>query len=105
VELLHDDYICDWPQSQERLRERENLVALNRNYPGQWVAEVKHVIAEGDRAASEVVLTWREQTVVVVSFCVMRDGTIYHEVDYWPEPYAASDWRAVGGTDVNEHRG
>ncbi len=93
-ELLHDDYVCEWPQSKERIRGRANFVALNSNYPGRWKAEVKRVIVEGDRAASEVALTWENQTVVVVSFYEMRDGEIYREVDYWPEPYAAQEWRA-----------
>jgi predicted SnoaL-like aldol condensation-catalyzing enzyme len=93
-ELLHDAYVCEWPQSQERIRGRENFVALNANYPGCWAAEVQRVIAQGDQAASEVKLTWEEQSVVVVSFYDIRDGKIYHEIDYWPEPYAAPDWRA-----------
>jgi ketosteroid isomerase-like protein len=93
-ELLHDDYVCDWPQSNERIRGRANFVALNSNYPGRWAAEVKRVIVQGDQAASEVALTWENQTVVVVSFYEVRDGKIYREVDYWPEPYAAPEWRA-----------
>lgn len=93
-ELLHDDYVCEWPQSNERIRGRENFVALNSNYPGHWSTEVKRVIVQSDQVASEVALTWENQTVVVVSFYEIRDGKIYHEVDYWPEPYAAPDWRA-----------
>jgi ketosteroid isomerase-like protein len=91
--LLHDDYICDWPQSKERIRGRENFVALNSNYPGRWAAEVKRVIGQGDQVASEVMLTWENQPVMVVSFYEIRNGRIYYEVDYWPEPYAAPDWR------------
>jgi hypothetical protein len=93
-ELLHDDYIGEWPQSNERIRGRENFVALNANYPGRWAAEVKRVIGQGDQVASEVALTWEEQIVVVVSFYEIRDDRIHHEIDYWPEPYAAPEWRA-----------
>ena len=93
-ELLHDDYVCEWPQSNERIRGRENFVALNANYPGRWSTEVKRVIVQGDQAASEVVLTWENQTVAVVSFYKMLDGKIHREVDYWPEAYAAPAWRA-----------
>ena len=92
-ELLHDDYVCEWPQSKERIRGRENFVALNSNYPGRWSAQVKRVIVEGAQAASEVVLTYEDQTVSVVSFYEIRDGKIYREVDYWPESYAAPEWR------------
>jgi ketosteroid isomerase-like protein len=93
-ELLHDDYVCEWPQSQERIRGRGNFVALNSNYPGRWSVEVKRVIGQGDQVASEVALTWENQTVTAVSFFEMRDGKIHREVDYWPEPYAAPKWRA-----------
>lgn len=93
-ELLHDDYVCEWPQSQERIRGRENFVALNANYPGRWRAAVKRVIGQGDQVASEVILTWEAQSIVVVSFYEIRAGQIYREIDYWPEPYAAPEWRA-----------
>ena len=93
-ELLHGDYVCEWPQSNERIRGRENFVALNSNYPGRWSTEVKRVIVQSDQGASDVALTWENQTVVVVSFYEIRDGKIYREVDFWPEPYAAPDGRA-----------
>jgi ketosteroid isomerase-like protein len=93
-ELLHDDYVCEWPQSKERIRGRENFAALNASYPGRWTAEVKRVIVEDDQVAAEVALTWEEQTVSVVSFFEIRDGRIYREIDYWPEAYAAPGWRA-----------
>jgi ketosteroid isomerase-like protein len=93
-ELLHDDYVCEWPQSQERIRGRENFVALNAHYPGRWQTEVRRVVADGDQAASEVELTDNEQTVIAVSFYEIRDGKICREVDYWPKPYPAPEWRA-----------
>ena len=36
--LLHDDYVLDWPQSGERVRGRDNFVAINAHYPaaGRW---------------------------------------------------------------------
>src|SRR5512147_1398065 len=83
-ELLHDDYVCEWPQSKERIRGRENFVALNSHYPGRWAAEVKRVIVEGDQVSSEVALTWENQTIMVVSFYAIRDGKIFQEIDYWP---------------------
>ena len=69
-------------------------MALNSNYPGRWSAAIYRVIAERDQVASEVTLTWEDQTVTVVSFFAIRDGKIQREVDYWPEAYAAPEWRA-----------
>ncbi len=31
--LLHDDYILEWPQSGERIRGRENFASINTFYP------------------------------------------------------------------------
>jgi ketosteroid isomerase-like protein len=92
--LLHDDFVCEWPQSNERIRGRENFVTVNTHYPGRWSTDVKRVIVEGDRVASEVALTWENRTIMVVSFYDIRDGQISREIDYWPEPYTAPEWRA-----------
>src|SRR5947208_156475 len=37
-DLLHDDFVLDYPQSGERFRGREHWVAINANYPahGRW---------------------------------------------------------------------
>lgn len=92
--LLADDFVCEWPVSGERIRGRENFVAVNRDYPGDWRIEVRRVIAEGERAASEVAVRIGEKVDVAVSFYELREGRIAREVDYWPEPYAAPEGRA-----------
>jgi ketosteroid isomerase-like protein len=93
-ELLHDDFICEWPQSRERIRGRENYVAINQNYPGTWSISIRRLIVEDDQAASEVVLRYAEQVVQAVSFFELRDGKIFRQVDYWPDPYPAPAGRA-----------
>ena len=97
-ELLHDEYICEWPQSRERIRGRANFVALNAAYPGRWVAAVQRLVAAGNQIVSEVTLTNQlapgEAPVVAVSFFELADGQIRYERDYWPEPYAAPPGRA-----------
>ena len=35
-ELLHDDFVCEWPQSRERIRGADNYITVNRQYPGMW---------------------------------------------------------------------
>ena len=92
--LLHDDFTCEWPQSRERIRGRENYVAINQNYPGTWSIAIRRLIAEGDQVASEVVMTYAEQVVPAVSFFELHDGKIIRQVDYWPEPYPAPAGRA-----------
>ena len=35
AQLLHLDYILEWPQSGERIRGRDNFVAINTFYPAE----------------------------------------------------------------------
>jgi limonene-1,2-epoxide hydrolase len=97
-DLLHEDYVCEWPQSRERIRGRANFVALNAAYPGRWVIAIERIVACGDQVVTEV--TMRNQLapaqvpVVAVSFFELNSGKIRYERDYWPEPYAAPADRA-----------
>ena len=92
--LLADGFVCDWPVSGERIRGRDNFVALNRAYAGNWSNAVRRVVAEGDRAVSEVVVTVDGRTDVALSFYDLNDGKIERAVENWPEPYPAPAWRA-----------
>ena len=31
--LLHEDFLLEWPQTRERIRGRDNFVAINAHYP------------------------------------------------------------------------
>jgi hypothetical protein len=97
-DLLHDEYICDWPQSRERVRGRANFVALNAAYPGRWVVAIQRIVACDDQVVSEVTLTNQlapaEAPAVAVSFFELHGGKIRYERDYWPEPYAPPADRA-----------
>ena len=93
-ELLDDEVVVEWPQSGERFRGRDNVLAVNRNYPGDWRIVACRVLVEGDRAASEVRIAIDGRTDVAVSFYELRDGKILRQTDWWPEPYEAPAWRA-----------
>lgn len=97
-ELLHDDYVLDYPQSGERFRGRERFIALNAEYPaaGPWRFGVHRIVA-GEReqeAVSDVIVTAPSVTARVVSFFELRDGMIWRMVEFWPDPFEAAAWRA-----------
>jgi ketosteroid isomerase-like protein len=96
--LLHPDFVCEWPQSRERIRGVRNYIEVNRNYPGNWRITVDRLVAEGDLVASEVTIVLTQDGVQredrAVSFFQLRDGLIVHETDYWPDPYLAPPGRA-----------
>lgn len=91
--LLHDDFVCEWPQSNERIRGRENFIALNAAYPGRWRIAIEQLIATGDRVVTDVVMEWERQFERAISFFHLRDGLIVRQVEYFPKPYDAPSWR------------
>jgi ketosteroid isomerase-like protein len=95
-ELLHDDYVLEWPQSGERIRGRANFVAINENYPahGRWEFTVHRILAEGDQVVSDVEVTDGVINARVITFSTVRDGRILHQTEFWPDPFEAAPWRA-----------
>ena len=95
-ECLHDEFVLDWPQSGERIRGRENFVAVNANYPaaGPWRVIVERLIADRGGVASEVVVTDGAVTARAITFSEVREGRIIRQVEYWPDPMEAAAWRA-----------
>ena len=95
-ELLHDDYLLEWPQSGERVRGRANFVAINEQYPahGRWEFTVHRILAEGDEAVSDVGVTDGVIRARVITFSTIRDGKILHQTEFWPDPYEPAPWRA-----------
>ena len=95
-ELLHDDYVLEWPQSGERIRGRENFAELNTYYPaeGKWQFTVNQIVAEGDLAVTDVTVSDGARTDRAITFSTIRDGKIWRQVEFWPEPSEAPTWRA-----------
>ena len=95
-ELLHDDFVLDWPQSGERIRGRANFVAINVNYPaaGRWRVTLDRLVAEGDEVASQVTVTDGVLLARAITFTTVRDGRLWRQTEYWPDPFAAPAWRA-----------
>ena len=93
-ELLHDDFVCEWPQSQERIVGRVNFVAVNKHYPGEWRIEIVKLVTSGPEVVTETLLRYGDQTARAVSFFELRDGKIARLREFWPDPYEAPDWRA-----------
>ncbi|MAS36473.1 MAG: polyketide cyclase [Anaerolineaceae bacterium] len=98
-EVLHADFVCEWPQSRERIRGPENYIAINQHYPGVWRIYVLKVVAGEDEVVSEVEVELTSDNGAVrqdraVSFFKLREGKIVYLREYWPEPFAAPDWRS-----------
>ena len=94
---LADDFVCDWPQTGERFRGRDNFLAMNQAHPApDWHIVVRRLIATETQAAAEVVVTTDEAVDVCLGFYEVRDGRISHGVEYWTEHVSqpTPSWRA-----------
>lgn len=117
--LLHDDFVEEWPQSGERVRGRENLIASTANYPGAdrepeaLGTEAVQVVGSEDRfVVSPVFTTIRlvgtgdvytgvskghypdGSEWFSVSLFTIRDGRIHRMTTYFAPRFEAPAWRA-----------
>lgn len=88
--LLSDDFVLEWPQSRERIRGRDNLAAMNQEYPrhGRWSFTINQLVGDDDSAASDVSVTDGVQKARVISFFTVADGLITKIVEFWPDDFA-----------------
>jgi ketosteroid isomerase-like protein len=95
-ELYAEDAVQEWPQSGERIVGRDNIIAVNENYPGLPKGTERRVVGEGDLVVAEVTLDYGGQagTYHAVSILELRDGRIARETDYFGAPFPAPQWRA-----------
>jgi ketosteroid isomerase-like protein len=94
-QLLSDHYVLEWPQSQERIRGRENFARMNEEYPahGCWQFTVNKIIGNENEAVSDVAITDGVVYARAITFSTVRDGKIAKQVEYWPEDYPAPENR------------
>jgi hypothetical protein len=111
--LRHRDWICDWPQSGERVTSSENMQALIEAYPGgAWQAHERRLRGSEDQyvvspsgtlmAVAGAGETWTaewmnlypgDREYFVIDIIQLRDGRVYRETTYWAEPFEAPEWR------------
>jgi len=95
-ELMHDDYVQEWPQSRERIEGPDDALAVNRNFPGGLpTMRLRRTSASGDIAVVEVALEYSDGSVYqAVSIMEVRDGKVVTETDYFAQPFDPPQWRA-----------
>ncbi len=93
--LLSDDYILEWPQSNERIRGRDNFAAVNEQYPahGRWHFTVNRIIGNNIEAVSDVSVTDGVVAARVITFSTLKSGKISRQIEFWPEEYEAPENR------------
>lgn len=91
-ETLAGDVEVFWPATREVIRGRQNVVAVNAEYPTGWSIEVLNVYSAGEVIVSEVQVPQEGVGVFrVVSLWTVVDNLIVSGREYWI---------AYGGDDV-----
>lgn len=95
-DVLANEFVLEWPQSNERIRGAERFVRMNVEYPahGRWQFTVNRLVGSEAQAVSDVSITDGTQHARAISFFTVADGRITRLVEFWPEPYAAPANRA-----------
>ncbi|MGB2939290.1 MAG: nuclear transport factor 2 family protein [Candidatus Dormiibacterota bacterium] len=114
VQLLHQDFVWEMPQSGERVRGPEKNREMNANYPSglpevdahritgspdQWISTpswtVLKITGSGDDYTSESRVKYPDGSVWhAVDFFRFRDGKIVAQVAYFAPTLDAPEWRA-----------
>lgn len=94
--VLADDYVLDWPQSNERIRGAARFVQMNQEYPahGRWLFHINRIVGGETEAVSDVSITDGVLQVRSVAFFTVVDGKITRQIEYWPDPSQAPANRA-----------
>jgi ketosteroid isomerase-like protein len=95
-EWRHEDFIADMPQSNERVRGRENMRAFQRAYPPETLPkfDVRRVVGGGDVWTVLATGDYGGQIFHLAIVFEFRDGRILRETRYYAEPFEAPEWRA-----------
>ena len=85
--LLHPELRYEVPQTREYIDSAVGYLDLFRTWPGMWLAHIRELVCEGDRATCRFDFRCDGETVPGISFFRVEDGRIREVTDYWPEPY------------------
>jgi ketosteroid isomerase-like protein len=93
-DIYHDDAVCEYPQSGERILGRANLQALRTHHPGKPSGfHVRRITGSGEIWVTEYTINYQGRSAFTVSIMEFRDGKVAHETQYFADPFAAPQWR------------
>jgi ketosteroid isomerase-like protein len=92
--IYHDDVVCEYPQSGERIPGRANLQALRTHHPGKPSGfHVRRITGSGEIWVTEYTINYQGRSAFTVSIMEFRNGKVAHETQYFADPFEAPQWR------------
>jgi limonene-1,2-epoxide hydrolase len=93
-DLLHDDYVEEYPQTRERICGKDNARAVNENYPGLPSLIGHSYKISGNLAVIELTFDYDGNRVHECQIVDFEGGKIKRVRSYFGEPFEAPEWRA-----------
>ena len=92
-EIYADHAVLEYPQSGERIRGVGHIRASRMAQPNRKRFSVRRVLGAGGLWISELIFTYDERPVHVVSVMEFEGGKVVRETQYFAEPFAPSPSR------------
>jgi ketosteroid isomerase-like protein len=94
-DIYLDDAVCEYPQSGEIIRGRQNLQALRSHHPGKPAGfTIKRIVGENGLWITEYVITYQGKPAYTVSIMEFQGDKVARETQYFADPFDAPAWRA-----------
>ena len=85
--IYSDDAVVEFPQGGERIRGRENILAIRSAYPAKLKLEVRRTIGSGDLWINEYTIQYDDGTpMMVAGIMEFKDGKVLRERIYITDP-------------------
>jgi hypothetical protein len=92
--IYADHAVLEYPQSGERIHGPHNIQASRMAQPNRKQFNVRRILGGGGLWISELILTYDEQPVFVVSVMEFTGGKVVRETQYFGEPFEPGPSRA-----------
>jgi hypothetical protein len=93
-QIYEDDAVLEYPQSGERIRSRVRIQESRMAQPNRKRFAVRRLLGGGSLWISEIVLTYDEQPVYVVSIMEFEGEKVVRETQYFGSPFEPGPSRA-----------
>jgi ketosteroid isomerase-like protein len=94
ADLMHDDYVEEYPQSGERIRGKDNWRKIAENYPGLPNMTDHSYVLSGDLGVMKMTLEYDGNRVYACEVVDFEEGKIKRARAYFADPFEAPEWRA-----------
>ncbi|MCW2530118.1 MAG: nuclear transport factor 2 family protein [Pseudonocardiales bacterium] len=92
-EIYSDDAVLDYPQSGERFRGREGIVAQRGAHPSDRHFQIVRITGSGSLWVSECIITYDGVPTFSISTMEFGNREVVHETQYFADPFGAPSWR------------